>query len=283
MRNKITPMNKPGYILGGMDLLTKHAENQKTNIYWTLIYIRKGIGMYLLDSDLRPVNQGDIILLPPKVSYSFSETELGDEYNANVDAVILRFDNAWLADLLAVFKTMNKVVLKIREIENPYAVEGPKWMKMSALLDELSKAGATRQAVIILDLLELISSRKDMVRILHAAQYESLSLEERKEKIERYISTNFYDKVSLEEVSGYLGMNRTYFCLFFKKHYGKGFADYMNDLRVDKAAAMLIQGDRQIAEIARECGFKTAAYFTRAFRRSRGMTPGEYRKKHADK
>lgn len=276
-------MNEPGYILGGMDLLTKHAENQKTNIYWTIIYIRSGIGMYLLDSDLRPVNQGDLILLPPRVSYSFSEVELGDEYNANVDAVVLRFDNAWLADLLAVFKTMNTVVLKIREIEDPHAVEGPKWMKMSSLLDELSNAGASKQAVIILDLLELISSRKDMVRILQATQYESLGLEERKEKIERYISTNLFDKVSLEEVSGYLGMNRTYFCLFFKKHYGKGFADYLNDLRVDKAAAMLIQGDRQIAEIARECGFKTAAYFTRAFRRSRGMTPGEYRKKHTDK
>lgn len=276
-------MNKPGYILGGIDLLTKHAENQKTNIYWTLIYIRKGIGMYLLDSDLRPVNEGDIILLPPKVSYSFSEAELGDEYNTNVDAVILRFDNAWLADLLAVFKTMNKVVLKIREIVDPHAVEGPKWMKMSALLDELSKAGASRQAVIILDLLELISSRKDLVRILRSEHSESLTLEEKKERIERYVSTNVFGKVSLEEVASYLGMNRTYFCLFFKKHYGKGFADYLNDLRVDKAAAMLLQGDRQIAEIARECGFKTAAYFTRAFRRSRGMTPGEYRKKHIDR
>lgn len=276
-------MNKPGYILGGIDLLTKHAENQKTNIYWTLIYIRKGIGMYLLDSDLRPVNEGDIILLPPKVSYSFSEAELGDEYNTNVDAVILRFDNAWLADLLAVFKTMNKVVLKIREIVDPHAVEGPKWMKMSALLDELSKAGASRQAVIILDLLELISSRKDLVRILRSEHSESLTLEEKKERIERYVSTNVFGKVSLEEVASYLGMNRTYFCLFFKKHYGKGFADYLNDLRVDKAAAMLLQGDRQIAEIARECGFKTAAYFTRAFRRSRGMTPGEYRKKHNDR
>lgn len=276
-------MNKTGYILGGMDLLTKHAENQKTNIYWTLIYIRKGIGMYLLDSDLRPVNEGDIILLPPKVSYSFSETELGDEYNANVDAVILRFDNAWLTDLLAVFTTMNKVVLKIREIENPYAVEGPKWMKMSALLDELSKAGASRQAIIIIDLLELLSSPKDMVQILQYAQQTSLTLDERKEKIERYISTNLFDKVSLEEVAAYLGMNRTYFCLFFKRHYGKGFADYLNDLRVDKAASMLLHGDRQISEIAKECGFKTAAYFTRAFRRSRGMTPGEYRKTHSDR
>ena len=104
-------MNKSGYILGGMDMLTKHAENQKTNIFWTLVYIRKGIGMYLLDSDLRPVNQGDILLLPPRISYSFSAAELGDEYNANIDAVVLRFDNAWLTDLLAVFRTMNQVVL----------------------------------------------------------------------------------------------------------------------------------------------------------------------------
>lgn len=276
-------MNKTGYILGSMDLLTKHAENQKTNIYWTLIYIRDGIGMYLLESDLRPVNQGDLILLPPKVSYSFSEAELGDEYNANVDAVVLRFDNAWLADLLTVFRTMNKVVLKIREIVDPYAIEGPKWMKVSALLDELSKAGASRQAIIIIDLLELLTSPKDMVRILQYAQQTSLTLDERKEKIERYISTNLFDKVSLEEVAAYLGMNRTYFCLFFKRHYGKGFADYLNDLRVDKAASMLLQGDRQISEIAKECGFKTAAYFTRAFRRSRGMTPGEYRKTHSDR
>lgn len=276
-------MNKTGYILGGMDLLTKHAENQKTNIYWTLIYIRGGIGMYLLESDLRPVNQGDLILLPPRVSYSFSEVELGDEYNANVDAVVLRFDNAWLADLLTVFRTMNKVVLKIREIVDPYAIEGPKWMKVSALLDELSKAGASRQAIIIIDLLELLTSPKDMVRILQYAQQTSLTLDERKEKIERYISTNLFDKVSLEEVAAYLGMNRTYFCLFFKRHYGKGFADYLNDLRVDKAASMLLQGDRQISEIAKECGFKTAAYFTRAFRRSRGMTPGEYRKTHSDR
>ena len=164
-------------------MLTKHAENQKTNIFWTLVYIRKGIGMYLLDSDLRPVNQGDILLLPPRISYSFSAAELGDEYNANIDAVVLRFDHAWLTDLLAVFRTMNQVVLKVREIENPYAVEGPKWMKISTLLDELSKAGASRQAVIIIDLLELLSSRKDMVRILDATQSDCLSLEEDRKSV----------------------------------------------------------------------------------------------------
>ena len=272
-------MNKVGYILSGMDLLIQHAETQKSNTFWTIVYIKRGIGMYLLDSDLRPVNQGDIIILPPKLSYSFCAHELGDEYNINVDAVVIRFDNAWLTNLLAVFGSMNKVVLSIREMVDPYAVEGPKWMKISRLLDELVTAGPARKPVIILEVLELISTRKDMIKILESSPYERLSLEEKVEKVDRYIATHVLTKVTLEDVADYVGMNRTYFCMFFKKHYGKGFADHLNDLRIEKACSLLLQSDRTMFEIALECGFKTVPYFNRAFKRSKGLTPGEYRKK----
>ena len=169
-------MDKTSYILGGLDLLTQSAEKQKTNTYWTVIYIRQGIGIYLLESDLRPINQGDVIILPPKVSYSFAATELGDEYNVNIDAVVLRFDNAWLTNLLAVFRTLNEVVLKIREMADPYAVEGPKWMKLSALMDQLSSSPAAQRAVIILQILELISTPKDLIKILHTSPYQDISL-----------------------------------------------------------------------------------------------------------
>ena len=273
-------MNKSSYMLGGMDYLTQSAETQRTNIFWTIVYIRRGIGMYLLESDLRPINQGDLIILPPKVSYSFAPAELGDEYNENIDAVVFRFDNIWLTNLLSVFGTMNKVVLKLREMCDPYAVEGPKWMKLSALLDQLSVAESSKKAVLILEVLELISSPKDLVQILHTAPSNEFTLDEKKERIERYISTHLLGKITLEEVAAYSGMNRTYFCLFFKKHYGKGFADYLNNLRIDKAAALLMREDRNMVDIANECGFKTVPYFTRVFKRSKGMTPGEYRKKY---
>ena len=271
-------MKEIGYILGGMELLTQSAETQKTNVYWTILYIRRGIGMYILDSNLRPINQGDVILLPPKVAYSFCSKDLGDEYNINVDAVVLRFDNAWLTNLLSVFGTMNEVVLKLREMKNPCAVEGPKWMRLSALLNELSVANPSKKAVLIIEILELISSPKDLVQILQSTHSLDISHNEKIIKIDRYISTNLLGKISLEEVASYLGMNRTYFCMFFKKHYGKGFADYVNDLRVDKASSLLLNGDRTIADIARECGYKTVPYFNRAFKRSKGVTPGAYRK-----
>lgn len=235
--------------------------------------------MYLLDSDLRPINQGDIIVLPPKISYSFCSEELGDEYNVNVDAVVLRFDNTWLSNLLSVFSSMRDVVLRVREIADPYAIEGPKWMKMSSLFDELAVAESSRAAVIVLQILELISSPNDMIKIRQVSLSQGLSLDEKREKIDRYVSTHLFTKITLEDISEYLDMNRTYFCMFFKKHYGKGFSDYLNDMRVDKAASLLLQEDMSIADIARDCGFKTVPYFNRAFKRSKGLTPGEYRKR----
>lgn len=271
-------MNEIGYILGGMDLLTQSAETQKTNVYWTIVYIRRGIGMYILDSNLRPINQGDVILLPPRVAYSFCSKDLGDEYNINVDAVVLRFDNAWLTNLLSVFGTMNEVVLKLREMKNPFAVEGPKWMRLSAQMNELSVANPSKKAVLVIEILEMISSPKDLVQILHSTPSLDISHNEKLLRIDRYISTNLLGKISLEEVASYLGMNRTYFCMFFKKHYGKGFADYVNDLRIDKASSLLLNEDRTMADIARECGYKTVPYFNRAFKRSKGVTPGAYRK-----
>lgn len=275
-------MSKSGYLLGGIELLTQSAENQRTNIYWTVVYIRKGIGMYLLESDLRPLNEGDLFILPPKVSYSFCAKELGDEYNESVDAVILRFDNIWLTEILGIFKTMSNEILGIRELVEPSSVYGPKWIKSVAILEELAGASASKQAVLVIQMLELLSTKQDYIKIHPLCPADAITLEERRQRIDRYISSHLLEKVSLEHVAAYLGMNRTYFCMFFKRHYGVGFADYLNDLRIEKATSMLM-GGRQIADIAKECGFKTAPYFTRAFRRSRGMTPLEYRKKYSDK
>ncbi len=279
MHSVIKRFPMSSYILGGMELLTKSAETQKTNVYWTVVYIKKGIGMYILDSELRCLNEGDMIILPPKMSYSFAAAELGDEYNISVDAVILRFDDAWLTSLLGVFKTLNGVVLGVREIDVPYAVYGPKWMKMCNILRELSSCESSNEPQNMLGLLDLIATRKDMTKILQPSAYEAQTIQEKLEVIDRYIVSNIYSKISLEEIARYVGMNRTYFCMFFKRHYGKGFADYLNDMRIDKAVTLLSVHGKPISDIAKECGYKTAPYFTRAFRKSKGMTPQEFRKK----
>ncbi len=58
---------------------------------------------------------------------------------------------------------------------------------------------------------------------------------------------------------------------------GLSFVELLRDLRVDRAAHRLVEGDDPIARIALECGFCDQSYFTRVFRDARGLTPIAYR------
>lgn len=275
-------MNIGHYRVGGIGILTEQPENHSLNRSWTLVYALSRAGMYLMGDRLRSLDEGDILFFPPKVSFSFRSDDLNGEYNENIDAVVLQFDEGWLDALLTVFGNCSDIVLSLKGQKAARYVTGAKWMKMSSLLKELSSCSPARQAVHLLDILMLLSSEKDMEPIaLPAGTAENapgpVTAEERMERIERYVSCNLLKKMSLEGVAAYSGMNRTYFCLFFRKHYGMGFTDYVNTLRVDRASDLLAATDRSLTDIAAGCGFASVPYFNRIFKKIKGVTPGQFR------
>ena len=268
-----------GCFLGNESGLLKLSGNQKNTTCWTLVYIRHGRGMYLVDGRLKGLNEGDVLFLPPGIDFSFTSKDLGGEYNINLSASFLQFDKAWLDTLLAAFPVCAELVLRLRENSQPYSIRGPKWIKISSLFDDLRSCPPASQPTIIFSVLQLLSSKDDFVLIKHVHQAAvEANTSERMSRIESYIAKNYCNKLTLEEVSRCVGMNRTYFCNFFKTKYNEGFAEYINRLRVEKAASLLANTTRPIEQIAAECGFNTVQYFTRAFRKVRNMTPGAYRK-----
>ena len=270
-------MYNGGYKIGQVDLLLQLSENQKTNRCWTLIYIRNGVGMCLVEDVLTCLNTGDILFFPPKVSYSFATADLGDEYNENLDVVVLRFDKPWTDALLKVFRPLSSSLLSLKEHNKSLSIVGPKWMKVSALMESLVNSEPQQEALTILTIISHLSESSDMVTLSESSA-DFFNMSERIDKIDRYISCHLYDKVSLDEISAYINMNKTYFCLFFKKHYGMSFTDYLNKKRVDEASLLLLNPESSIAEVAAASGYPTVTYFNRIFRKYKGMTPSEYRK-----
>ena len=270
-------MTRAGYRFGGIELLMENSENQRKNKNWSLIYIREGMGMYMLGSALRCLNQGDMMILPPMLDRRFDSASLGDEYNENIDALVLTFDDGWLDDLINVFPGMSTTILRIREIRNPLAVSGPKWMKMASLLNDLATADPESCPLMVLSIMNQISTDADVSPIININSEEELSIPQKIEMINRYLNCNLRNKITLEEVSSYVKMSRTYFCMFFKSHFKEGFADYVNRKRIEKACQMLKGTNKDMDTIVSECGFKTIPYFTRVFTKVMGTTPGKYK------
>ena len=73
-------------------------------------------------------------------------------------------------------------------------------------------------------------------------------------------------------------MNKSAFCVFFKKMTGKTFVRYLNEYRVELACRLLAKGEMTVAEICYATGFGDVPYFHRTFKRITGTTPGSYNK-----
>ena len=57
-----------------------------------------------------------------------------------------------------------------------------------------------------------------------------------------------------------------------------GANDYINKFRMEQAKQLLIESDMPIDRVAAGCGFSSESYFHSYFKRSAGISPGEYRR-----
>ena len=97
-----------------------------------------------------------------------------------------------------------------------------------------------------------------------------------------YISENYAQKLTLETIAEHLGMSRSYFSKKFNTEIGCSLVDYLNEIRVNKACGYLEQGYFKTYEIAYKVGFADEKYFSRVFKKLKGISPREYKKQTAD-
>ena len=97
------------------------------------------------------------------------------------------------------------------------------------------------------------------------------------ERIISYIEDNLSQSLSLSLLAEIVHMNPFYFSTYFKKYTSMSPSQYVLNARIGRAKKMLAETDKNILDIALLCGFNSTANFNKAFKKSVGMTPSEYR------
>jgi AraC-like DNA-binding protein len=80
------------------------------------------------------------------------------------------------------------------------------------------------------------------------------------------------------ELASVAGMSRSAFALRFREVVGETPLDYLTRWRVYRAAVLLRDGDKKLAQIAKAVGYDSDGSFNKTFKRIVGVTPGEYRR-----
>lgn len=92
-----------------------------------------------------------------------------------------------------------------------------------------------------------------------------------------YIEFNFDKNVSIETFCKWYNTNRTTLMKEFKKATGKTINDFIIDKRLEVSRQILEFTNLSIEETAQKCGFESASYFSKQFKKRVGVAPSVYR------
>lgn len=99
------------------------------------------------------------------------------------------------------------------------------------------------------------------------------------QEIANYISENFRNKISLDELSQRFFINKYYLTRVFKEQFGITINQYITAIRITEAKRALRFSDESVENIGYNCGLDAPHYFSRTFKRVEGISPSEFRKK----
>ena len=125
----------------------------------------------------------------------------------------------------------------------------------------------------------LIEMRLHHTESTSLSKYDTKYFKEVKEAI-LYIQSNYKKKITLEDLSKAMYIDKYTLSKKFKAFTGITIVDYINDYRCKMALSMIQKGE-QINSAARNCGFNNISFFTKTFKRHIGNLPSFYKKKQS--
>ncbi|GGA46639.1 response regulator transcription factor [Paenibacillus physcomitrellae] len=98
------------------------------------------------------------------------------------------------------------------------------------------------------------------------------------QRILEFIQEHYAEPLTLTEIAHHFHFNPSYLSNYFATHNSEGFSEYLNKVRIEQACRLLRQGDMPISDISSQVGYSEHSYFTKVFRKQKGLSPSQYRK-----
>lgn len=165
--------------------------------------------------------------------------------------------------------------------------EQPVWKTNNTLKGCFAELGQTilQNNTPYLDSKIKICVNRILISLLELFEKESVSFDEKLISSKRSVNIflaeldSLYAQIwTLENMAEYCGLGVTQFSKYCQEITNRSPMKFLNDIRLEKACQQLKQSaDKNIIDIAFDCGFSSNQYFTRVFKERYGMSPQRFR------
>lgn len=93
-----------------------------------------------------------------------------------------------------------------------------------------------------------------------------------------FMYQNFDKKISIREIATAACLSEYHFMRTFRQSFGQSPNQFLSNLRLQKAAALLREQRHSVTEVATLCGFSDVQYFSKTFRRAYNQAPSNFQR-----
>lgn len=101
------------------------------------------------------------------------------------------------------------------------------------------------------------------------------------ERAADYIRSHFQEDLTVSKLALYVGLNRSYLTTVFQNTLHVSPQQFLMRFRMERASQLLLEGTLSVGEVARSCGYPDPLTFSKAFKRTLGVTPSQYQRGQA--
>jgi AraC-like DNA-binding protein len=246
---------------------------EQSHPFLELFFVLSGSGTFQIDNEAHQCERNDLVVVPPARRHHIRDdpAEPLSLYAVCVAGSVVRhepelFDNLPQGRVRVGQSLAGEIRANFRRL----------------LFEQTRKQSFGPTLMVGLTLQLLASVARQSAAEYRPAQAENQPLATRRASVERYAASlqhRFFERASLDDAAAELGMSRRRFTSLFAEVTGQSWADYLAGLRIAYAQTLLCETSRSIVSIAFESGYEELSSFYRAFKRTSGISPGQWRER----
>jgi AraC-like DNA-binding protein len=239
--------------------------------------VRKTAGYRVIGDHVANLQAGDLFLIGSGLPHVFYH----DRGTGPVDALIVQFHRGFAGESLAQHPDFQPIQRLYHKAARGVKIAGPLREVTARQLENLVSLGPLRRIAKLLEILDTLGAAKGLAPLCAPGYLAPIDLrdQDRVGRVMQFIHARIQKTINRREVAEVAALSEGAFSRFFRRCTGRTLPMYLNEIRLGRAARLLLETDLRISDVASESGFTNLSNFNRRFLAWKQMTPAAFRRK----
>ncbi len=264
-----------------------HEKNPFTlwhyHVEYELVFINKGSGKRMVGDHIDKFENQDLVLLGPNLPHEWlcEPYYYNKEEGFKGDALVIQFVENFLGNTFLKLPENKKLLKTLEDSKRGCIFYGNTKKQIIDLMLQMKFLNKEDRFYELFRLFKILSETYEY-RLLSSPNFTSDFNSDDSSSLKNviaYIMQNFNHKISMKKMLDISNMSSTTFSVMFKKNFNMTFSEYVLKVRVGYSCSLLSDSKLSISQISLDSGFENLSNFNRIFKKIKGITPKEFRKK----